>query len=56
MRIALQVLSVIALAGTILPATVFLGGALSLDTAKWIMLIAMIVWFATTPVWMDRKN
>jgi hypothetical protein len=46
--------SLAALAGTILPPVLFFGGQLSIDAMKLWMLVATIAWFAATPVWMDR--
>ncbi len=54
MRPLLQILSGVALAATILPSALFLAGRLDLTHAQWIMLAATLVWFAVTPVWMDR--
>ncbi|QEG33938.1 hypothetical protein Pr1d_12090 [Bythopirellula goksoeyrii] len=54
MRILLQVLSVIALLSVILPSILFLAGQMDLDKTKLFMLIATIVWFVVTPLWMGR--
>lgn len=56
MRMALQILSAAALALTIVPAAVFLAGGMALPTVKWLMLIGMVLWFAATPFWMERKG
>lgn len=47
--------SVIALAGTILPAGLFMAGRVDLDAVKLWMLIATVVWFVATPVWLTEK-
>ena len=47
--------SVIALAGTILPAGMFVAGRLDLDTMQLWMNISTVVWFAATPVWMKQQ-
>ena len=47
--------SMIALAGTILPAGLFMAGRLDLDAVKLWMLVATVVWFVATPVWMTQK-
>ena len=47
--------SVIALAGTILPAAFFMAGRLELDAVKLWMLVATVVWFVATPVWMKQE-
>jgi hypothetical protein len=51
---AAQVVSVAALAGTILPPVLFFMGHMDLDATKWWMLVATIAWFAATPLWMKR--
>jgi hypothetical protein len=56
MRIALQLVSRVALAGTIVPTLLFLVGWLTLDNMKLFMLIATIVWFALAPLSLDRTN
>ena len=47
--------SVIALAGTILPAGLFMVGRLDLDAVKLWMLVSTVIWFVATPVWMTEK-
>lgn len=49
-----KILSVVALAGTLLPSILFFYGAIGLDTAKSAMLVAMIAWFVVAPLWMNR--
>jgi len=56
MRRALQIASWLALAATVVPSVLFLSGKMELDAVKWTMLIATIVWFVVTPMWMGRKN
>jgi hypothetical protein len=47
-----KVLGLLALAGTIIPPVLFLTKTLALEPMKLIMLIAMVVWFVTAPLWM----
>ena len=56
MRVAAQVASGVALVGTILPAVLFFGGSLELIQLKTWMFAATAVWFAATPIWMERKG
>lgn len=56
MRRILQTVSWIALAMTILPSCWFYLGKMDLDLQKWVMLIATIVWFLVTPLWMGRQE
>jgi hypothetical protein len=55
MRRLLQAISWIAFAATIAPSVLFLAGQLTLDQTKLIMLVATIVWFSATPLWMGRN-
>ena len=55
MRILARLVSWLALAGTILPPLLFFADGMSLDQAKWLMLLATVAWFAATPWWMDRS-
>lgn len=56
MRLLLQIISWISLAGTILPPLLFLAGHIELEQSKWWMLVATIVWFAATSMWMGRPK
>ena len=51
----LRVVSYLALLGTIGPPVAYAAGAMQSDTMKLWMLVATVVWFATTPFWMGRK-
>ena len=55
-RIALQIISWIALAGTILPSILFLADRMSLDASKSWLLGATVAWFIATPLWMGREK
>ena len=50
MRIVLQIVSYLALAGTVLPSVAFLFGKMDLDQVGTAMLIAAVVWFVVTPM------
>ncbi|MBM4092942.1 MAG: hypothetical protein FJ276_26565 [Planctomycetes bacterium] len=56
MRLLTQILSWLALAGTILPSVLYATGQLELETCKWIMVVATVVWFVATPFWMGRPR
>jgi len=56
MRLVLQVISWIALAMTVLPSVAYFSGNMELDRVKWLLVLATVVWFATTPFWMDKKE
>jgi hypothetical protein len=47
-----KVLGLLALAATIIPPVLFLTKSLALEPMKVIMLIAMVVWFVTAPLWL----
>jgi hypothetical protein len=53
-RIA-QIISYLALAATLLPALLFFADKLALPEVKLWMLIAAVVWFVATPLWMELK-
>ena len=53
-RIA-QIISYLALAATLLPAVLFFMDKLELPVAKLWMLVAALVWFIATPLWMEHK-
>jgi len=55
MRRILQTASALALAGTIIPAALYLGGGIELPVVKGWMLASTILWFATVPFWMGRE-
>jgi hypothetical protein len=56
MRPILQIVSLLALIALTLPSIIFLTGRMELDTVKWLMLLATIVWFITATPWMWKDN
>jgi len=54
-RIA-QVISWVALVATLVPPCLFFADKLNLDATKQWLLGAAIVWFITTPLWMEHKT
>ncbi len=56
MKPILQIISLLALAGTVLPSFLFFLGRIDLDQTKFMMLIGTITWFVVTPFWMDKKS
>ena len=51
-----QLVSLIALAGCLLPAILLFLGALDHAFALTITLAATLIWFLATPFWMSRDN
>jgi len=51
-RILCQLISFAALAATIVPSVLFLIGRWDLHLANLAMHLAMVAWFAVTPLWM----
>jgi hypothetical protein len=49
-----QLLSGLALISTLTPALLYLNDRVSLESMKSCMLIATVVWFVATPLWMGR--
>ena len=57
MRPILQIVSLLALIILTLPSVIFLAGyRMDLDTVKWLMLLATIVWFVAATPWMWKDN
>jgi nitrate/nitrite transporter NarK len=56
MRPILQIVSVLALIALTGPSILFLAGKMELDTVKWIMVIATIVWFVAATPWMWEEQ
>jgi hypothetical protein len=56
MRPILQIVSLLALIALTFPSMIFLAGRMELNTVKWIMLVASIVWFVTATPWMWKDN
>jgi len=54
MKTIARIVSLVALVGTIAPPVLFFLGDMGLETTKLWMLVATVVWFAATPIWMDR--
>jgi hypothetical protein len=51
-----RLVSGLALAATIVPAILFLKDGMTLERTQLWMLVATIAWFATAPLWMDRRD
>jgi dihydroxyacid dehydratase/phosphogluconate dehydratase len=56
MKILLCTLGLIGLLATVLPAILVFSGVMEPGTHKTVMVIGMIVWFATAPFFMKRKK
>jgi hypothetical protein len=56
MRLLLQLISYVALLGSIVPSLLYLKGGMDLPTVKVWMLVSTVVWFAVVPCWMDRRQ
>lgn len=56
MRTLLIVVAVLSLVLLMLPSILFLAGRMELDTAKWIMLLATVVWFAAGTPWLWKRT
>jgi hypothetical protein len=55
MKKVAQLVSWLALAGTILPPLLFAADSVNLDQVKLWMLAATVLWFVTAPIWMEHK-
>jgi len=55
-RRAAQVISWAAWIATLVPAGLYMAGWLDLDQTKLWTMVATVVWFVATPLWMGRKH
>ena len=56
MKQSAKYIALITLVFLIAPSILFLAGKMTLDTAKFVMLIATIVWFITAGLWMWHED
>lgn len=56
MRSLSKYLGLLALAGTIVPAVLFMFKLMPLEWMKIVMLAATLVWFVTAPLWIGRNE
>jgi hypothetical protein len=56
MRKTLQIVSWLSLAAMMVGPAMYLAGRMELPAVKIWMLVFTVVWFATVPLWMDRKK
>lgn len=49
-----KLVSLITLAGVIVPCWLFFAGLIGLDTVQWLSLLGTCGWFIATPLWMGR--
>jgi hypothetical protein len=52
----LVIVSWLSLVVLMLPSILFLAGRMELTTAKWVMLAATVLWFATATPWMWKQT
>ena len=52
----LKIVSYVALGGTIIPSLLVFFGDMDIQMNKNIMAISMVVWFATAPLWINKKS
>jgi hypothetical protein len=50
-----QMVSALALLGTVVPAVLFFNDTMDLSSVKTWMLIATVVWFISATLWMEHK-
>jgi hypothetical protein len=56
MRTLLIIVAVLSLVLLMLPSILFLAVRMELDTAKWVMLAATVIWFATGTPWLWKRT
>ncbi len=54
LKVIAQLVSVVALCGTVLPAFGYFSGAITLDRAQLLILVATVAWFLSAPAWMEH--
>ena len=50
-----KLVSLAALAVTVVPCLVYFAGAIGHDAVKWAALAGTVAWFIATPLWMGRE-
>lgn len=56
MRKLLQTISISMLVLTVLFPVLYLADAMGESAMKWAVLVVTVIWFAVTPLWMDRED
>jgi len=56
MRTMFIVVSVLSLVVLMVPSILFLAGRMELDTVKWVMLAATVLWFAAATPWLWKQT
>ena len=52
----LQIVSLLSLVALTLPSIMFLAGRMELNTVKWLMMLATVVWFVAATPWMWKDD
>jgi len=56
MKLVLSIISYAALALLLLPSIFYLSGKMELESMKMLMLVATVLWYVVTPLWMEKKG
>lgn len=56
MNHALKAISLVALAATVLPSTLYFFGLMEHNAVKILTLVGTVAWFIATPMWMERTT
>lgn len=56
MRSLIKLVSYIGLGLTLIPSLLVFAGSISIELSKTLMLIGTIIWFISTPIWMNKTN
>ena len=56
MRTLFIIVSILSLVVLMAPSILFLAGRMELNTVKWVMLAATIVWFAAATPWLWKQT
>jgi len=55
MKAVAKVVSLVALAATIVPSVLYFTGMIGHEAVKWVALAGTAMWFIATPLWMGRE-
>lgn len=56
MKVLLIIISIIGLGLTIIPSILVFSQSMSLESHKLLMLLGMILWFGTAPLWIKEQK
>ncbi|MFZ1290467.1 MAG: hypothetical protein WAR79_10260 [Melioribacteraceae bacterium] len=55
MKLLIKIISMVSLVACILPSILVLNNVITLEQNKFVMMLGTILWFLTSPFWMNKK-